>query len=283
MEKERSTKLHASFESLVCLTPEEEIEYWCARELQSLLGYTRWDSFEKVIGRAITSCESSGFEPKDHFRHLTKMVPLGSGAKREIEDIALTRYACYLIAQNGDSSKEPIAFAQAYFAIQTRKQELVEQRLDDLERLDARKKLTTSEKELSGLIFERIGDGKAFGFIRSKGHKALFGGHSTQEMKNRLEVPQTRPLADFLPTITIKAKDFANEITNHNVKHNQSLDNEPAISTEHVKNNKAVRSLLEDRGIIPENLPAAEDLKKIERRLDSETKRLPGSTDKLGG
>lgn len=283
MEKEVRLRLHASFEDLVRVTADEAVEYWCARDLQTLFGYTRWDSFEKVIDRAITSCESSGFDPKDHFRHLTKMVPLGSGASREIDDIALTRYACYLVAQNGDSSKEPIAFAQAYFAIQTRKQELVEQRLDELERLDTRKKLSTSEKELSGLIFERVGDGKSFGFIRSKGDKALFGGRSTQDMKNRLGVPKSRPLADFLPTITIKAKDFANEITNHNIKSNDGLNTEPTISSEHVKNNSAVRNLLRDRGIVPENLPPAEDIKKVERRVESETKKLPKNTDKLGG
>lgn len=275
MKREVTVQLHKNFESLIRRTSDDNVEYWCARELRELLGYGSWDSFEKVIDRAITSCETFGCDPKDHFRHMTKMVPLGSGASRKIDDIALSRYACYLIAQNGDSSKEPIAYAQAYFAIQTRKQELVERRLDELERLDARKKLSISEKELSGLIFERLGEGKSFGFIRSKGDKALFGGQSTQDMKDRLNVPKSRPLADFLPTITIKAKDFANEITNHNVKHNQNLSNEPSISNEHVKNNEAVRKLLGDRGIIPESLPPAEDIRKLERRVESETKKLP--------
>jgi DNA-damage-inducible protein D len=208
------------------------------------------------------------------------MVELGSGATREIEDIALTRYACYLIAQNGDPSKEAIAFAQTYFAVQTRKQELIEQRLAEVERLSARKKLSTSEKELSGIIYERVGDQMSFARIRSKGDVALFGGHSTQMMKTKLGVPDNRPLADFLPTITIKAKDFANEITNFNIKRDE-LRTEVSIADEHVKNNKDVRDLLIQRGIRPEALPPAEDIKKIERRVASEAKKLPAAKKKL--
>lgn len=238
MKKELVVKLHASFEELVQHDAETGGEYWLARDLQNLLGYAKWENFVKVIEKAKTSCRASGFEPEDHFLGVRKMVELGSGATREIEDIALTRYACYLIAQNGDPSKEAIAFAQTYFAVQTRKQELIEQRLAEVERPSARKKLSTSEKELSGIIYERVGDQMSFARIRSKGDVALFGGHSTQMMKTKLGVPDNRPLADFLPTITIKAKDFANEITNFNIK-------------------------------------------KIERRVASEAKKLPAAKKKL--
>jgi DNA-damage-inducible protein D len=278
MKKEVIVRLHASFEELV-QHDETGNEFWLARDLQELLGYARWENFAKVIEKAQVACKGSGHEPDDHFLDVTKMVDLGSGATRAIDDVALTRYACYLIAQNGDPSKDAIAFAQTYFALQTRKQELIEQRIAEVERLSARKKLTLSEKELSGIIYERVGDQMSFARIRSKGDVALFGGLTTQDMKNRLGVPESRPLADFLPTITIKAKDFANEITNFNIKRD-GLSDEPTISREHVKNNKDVRDLLGQRGIRPEALPAAEDIKKIERRLTSETKKLPRASKK---
>ncbi|MBN1764115.1 MAG: DNA damage-inducible protein D, partial [Sedimentisphaerales bacterium] len=217
MEKGIIVQLHADFEKNVYTDQDTGVEFWLARDLQKLLGYSQWRSFESVIEKAITSCINAGYDPDDHFARVSKMVDLGSGAQREIDDMALTRYACYLIAQNGDPSKDPIAFAQTYFAIQTRKQEIIEKRIGEIERLGARKKLTLSEKELSGIIYERIGDAKGFGRIRSKGDKALFG-KTTEQMKQRLSVPKVRPLADFLPTITIKAKDFANEITNFNIK-----------------------------------------------------------------
>jgi DNA-damage-inducible protein D len=272
VKKEVIVKLHASFEELV-QTDADGSEFWFARDLQDLLGYARWENFAKVIDKAKTSCKTSGYVEDDHFLEVRKMIDLGKGATRLVEDVALTRYACYLIAQNGDSSKEAIAFAQTYFAVQTRKQELIEKRLAEVERLSARKKLTVSEKELSGIIFERVGDQFSFGRIRSKGDVALFGGQTTQDMKRRLAVPESRPLADFLPTITIKAKDFANEITNFNIK-KDGLKSEPEISEEHVKNNSDVRDLLMQRGIQPEALPPAEDIKKVERRLVSETKKL---------
>jgi DNA-damage-inducible protein D len=278
MKKEVIVRLHASFEELV-QHDETGNEFWLARDLQELLGYARWENFAKVIEKAQVACKGSGHEPDDHFLDVTKMVDLGSGATRAIDDVALTRYACYLIAQNGDPSKDAIAFAQTYFALQTRKQELIEQRIAEVERLSARKKLTLSEKELSGIIYERVGDQMSFARIRSKGDVALFGGLTTQDMKNKLGVPESRPLADFLPTITIKAKDFANEITNFNIKRD-GLTDEPTISREHVKNNKDVRDLLGQRGIRPEELPPAEDIKKVERRLTSETKKLPKSTKK---
>lgn len=275
MKKEVIVRLHASFEGLV-QQDDQGGEYWLARDLQELLGYAKWENFAKVIDRARTACAGAGYEADDHFLDVRKMVDLGSGATRAIDDIALTRYACYLIAQNGDPAKDAIAFAQTYFAVQTRRQELIEQRISEVERLSARKKLTVSEKELSGIIFERVGDQLSFARIRSKGDMALFGGHSTQDMKNKLGVPESRPLADFLPTITIEAKDFANEITNFNIK-KEGLRSEPAISHEHEKNNKDVRDLLMQRGIQPELLPAAEDLKKIERRVQAEARKLPAT------
>ena len=282
MDKEIVIRLHSSFEAMVQKLPGTETEFWCARDLQMLLGYARWENFAKVVDKAITACVNAGYDPKDHFLDITKMVDLGSGAKRQINDIALTRYACYLIAQNGDPAKEQIAFAQTYFAVQTRKQEIIERRLAETERVSARKRLSRSEKELSGIIFERLGDGESFARIRSKGDTSLFGGRTTQDMKRKLGVPDTRPLADFLPTITIKAKDFANEITNFNVKQND-LCTEIRITGEHVKNNEEVRRLLVDRGIVPESLPPAEDVKKVARRLEAEQRKLPEQVKRLEG
>lgn len=274
MEKNIVQQLHGDFEKSIQKEQDTGLEFWLARDLQKLLGYAKWENFARVIDKARVSCKNAGFEPLDHFPDVRKMVELGSGTVREIDDIALTRYACYLIAQNGDPSKAPIAFAQTYFAVQTRKQEIVEQRIAEIERLSARRKLTLSEKELSGIIYERIGDPKGFGRIRSKGDKALFG-KTTEQMKQRLSVPKGRPLADFLPTITIKAKDFTNEITNFNIKRDD-LKSETRITREHVRNSKDVRELLAKRDIKPEELPPAEDVKKLQRKLSSEEKKLPG-------
>jgi DNA-damage-inducible protein D len=272
MKKETMVQLYNSFEGLVQADAESGVEFWCARDLQGLLGYAKWQNFIEVIAKAITACDNSGQHSEDHFIGVSKMVEVGSGAQRAIEDVLLTRYACYLIAQNGDPSKEPIAFAQTYFAIQTRKMELIEQRLDEVERLKARDKLAKSEKELSGLIRERLGSNESFARIRSKGDEALFG-LTTRAMKVRLGVPPSRPLADFLPTITIKAKDFANEITNFNVK-KSSLRTEPDITSEHVKSSATVRRALNERGIKPEDLPPSEDAKKVERRIIAGPKKL---------
>ena len=260
-------------------TTENGVEFWFARDVQHLLGYSEWRNFLKVISKSKISCEATGNRLSDHFVDVNKMVRLGAGSEREIEDIMLTRYACYLIAQNGDPRKEQIAFAQNYFAIQTRKFELIEKRINDWERLKARQKLTLSEKELSELIYEKTGDDKNFGIIRSNGDKALFE-KTTKEMKIKLAVPKGRALADFLPTITIKAKDFATEITVFNTKE-KDLSTEGTISEEHIRNNKGVRGLLVERGIIPEELPADEDLKKLERRVNSESKKINKNPDKL--
>jgi DNA-damage-inducible protein D len=278
MKKELITQLHERFES--CAHEKDGIPYWLARELQDLLGYTQWRNFEQVIDKAKTACTNAEQKVADHFADVSKMVDVGSGAQREVTDIALTRYAAYLVAQNGDSKKSEIAFAMTYFAVQTRRAEVIEQRLAEWERLQAREKLKLSEKQLSGVLYERGIDGQGFARIRSKGDAALFGGRTTEDMKARLGVPESRPLADFLPTITIKAKDFANEITNTQIQQND-LRGESQITREHVKNNTDVRKILTDRNITPESLPAAEDLKKVERRLKSEEKKLPGTTPHL--
>ncbi len=261
-------------------TTENGVEFWFARDIQHLLGYTEWRNFFNVIVKAKTACEVSGNPISDHFVEVNKTIAMPKGAIKEIDDMMLTRYACYLIAQNGDPKKEQIAFAQNYFAIQTRRYELIEQRINDWERLQAREKLSLSEKELSSMIYEQTGSDKNFGIIRSKGDAALFGGKTTQQMKIRLGVPKERALADFLPTITIKAKDFATEITIFNAK-DKSLKSEGEISAEHIKNNRGVRKLLLDRGIKPEELPAEEDIKKLERRVRSQEKQIGKKPDKL--
>lgn len=252
----------------------DDFECWSARKLQKILGYDRWENFAKVIERAKIACDNSGVVLEDNFADITQEVEMPNGGVREIDDVLLSRYAGYLVAQNADPSKEPVAFAMSYFAVQTRKQEVLEKRIEDWERLQAREKLTISEKDLSAIVFERGVDQFGLAAIRSMGDKALFGGLTTNGMKSRLGVHSARALADFLPTITIKAKDFANEITVFNVKKNDQLQNKTQISDEHVKNNRAVRKILLDRGIRPEELPAEEDIQKLKRRVQSDDKKL---------
>ncbi len=280
MDKNRIGMIKVQFDQAIHSTQEADVEFWYARELMILLGYERWENFEKTIGRAMDSCETSGIEVADHFREVTKMVGLGSGSKRGIKDYMLTRYACYLIAQNGDPKKEEIAFAQSYFAVQTRKQELIEERIALIERTEARGRLRESEKRLSQNIYERGVDDAGFARIRSKGDQALFGGYTTQQMKERLGVKDNRPLADFLPTLTIAAKNLATEMTNYNVE-DKDLQGEGAITGEHIQNNRSVRQMLGQRGIKPEELPPSEDIRKLERRVKSQEKKLAAQAGKL--
>jgi DNA-damage-inducible protein D len=281
MNPERIINLQVQFDHLAQTHPEESaLEFWFARDLQEPLGYARWENFMTAIQRAIESCKTTGYDPDHHFRGVTKLITHGKGGQRPVEDFMLTRYACYLVAQNGDPRKEPIAFAQSYFALQTRRQELIEERIQLIGRLEARDKLRASEKALSDNIFERGVDDAGFGRIRSKGDAALFGGNTTQAMKDKFGITQTRPLADFLPTLTIAAKNLATEMTNHNVRQ-ADLQGEPSITREHIQNNHSVREMLGQRGIKPEQLPPEEDIKKLERRVKTEEKKIESKSGRL--
>lgn len=277
MKKEQIQLLFEQFENAVYEF--KGIECWSARELQVILGYSEWRNFVKVIEKAKDACGNSGVKITDQFVDVNKLIDIAKGAQRQIDDIVLSRYACYLIAQNGDAAKVEIAFAQTYFAVQTRKQEIIESRLLDVERVLAREKLSQAEKNFSTIIYERGVDEKGFALIRSQGDKALFGGLTTLEMKRKLGIDERKPLADFLPTLTIKAKDFAVELTGHNVIE-KDLKGVNPIENEHVDNNTAVRKMLLDRGVSPEFLPPAEDTNKVKRRLKSEEKKI---LDKIKG
>ena len=282
MDIQKIEQYKSSFDAIVKLIKDEDgndIEVWYARELQTVLGYARWENFVVAIGRAIESCKTLGVSVDDHFRKVTKMVQLGSGSQRDVQDFMLTRYACYLIAQNGDPKKEEIAFAQSYFAIQTRKAELIEERLNQIARLNTRERLRASEKQLSRNIYQRGVDDKGFGRIRSKGDSALFGGLSTDQMKKRLGI-KSGALADYLPTLTIAAKNLATEMTNYNVEQ-KDLHGETSITAEHVQNNCSVRGMLGQRGIKPENLAPAEDIKKVERKVAKDEKLMQKGKSKL--
>ena len=284
MDKQSIIQYKTSFDAIASYIEgedgKEKVEVWFARDLMSQLGYSKWENFQTAIGRAIDSCRTQGIDAEDYFRSVRRTIELGNGATRDVEDYMLTRYACYLVAQNGDPRKEQIAFAQSYFAVQTRKAELIEERLNHISRLETRERLRVSEKQLSQNIYERGVDEKGFGRIRSKGDTALFGGHTTEDMKQRLGIKGTRPLADFLPTLTIAAKNLATEMTNYNVE-KADLYGENSITREHIQNNRSVREMLGKRGIKPEELPAAEDIKKLERRVAAEEKKLEKSAEKL--
>jgi DNA-damage-inducible protein D len=282
MDIQKVNQYKSVFDSIVHEIKDDEgnaMEVWYARELQSVLGYARWENFVVAIGRAMESCKSLNVSIDDHFRELTKMVGLGSGSQRPIQDFMLTRYACYLIAQNGDPKKEEIAFAQSYFAVQTRNAEIIEERIKLMARLETRDRLRTSEKQLSRNIYQRGVDDKGFGRIRSRGDFALFGGLTTDQMKHRLGI-KSGALADYLPTLTIAAKNLATEMTNYNVEQ-KDLYGEERITEEHVQNNYGVRGILGQRGIKPEDLPPAEDIKKVERRVAKEEKSMLKDVSKL--
>ncbi len=273
MQRERIHELNTTLERRMRRETATGTEFWLARDLQSIFGYVHWANFERVIHKAMMACEAAGHAVDDHFLRLEKIEDISARRSLKVTDYALTRYACYLVAQSADATKDQVALARNYFASPANEQDTVEGRRADAERIEARRKLSESEKVLSGLIYEHVEDDEGFRRIRTKGDQALFGGVTTRQMKRRLRVPKGRAMADFLPTLTIKAKDFANEITNFDIKRDY-LHTEAQITREYIKNNREIRKVLERRKIKPEELPAAEDVKKVERRLSKEDKSL---------
>lgn len=260
---------------------ENGTEYWSARDIMGPLGYSRWENFREAIQRAAIACENSETPVDAHFREVTQMVASGV-APIPRQNYELTRYACYLVAMNGDPRKDEIAFAQAYFAVATREREVIGRRMREIQRLNERNVLAESEKALSAIAYERGVDERGFGIIRSEGDRALFGGHSTKDMKSRLGVPEKRPLADFLPSVTIAAKGLATSMTAHNAVE-KSLAGTEQFRREHVDNNAGVRQALLSRGIVPEDLPPEEDTKKVERRVKSDERKLKGPSCGFSG
>lgn len=274
MDKETITQYTTSLDTLTN-KDDNDVEFWHARELMKYMGYTKWENFTKVIQRAKSACENSGQPIDAHFRDTKRDVELGSGAIRFIDDVKLTRYACYLTAQNGDPRKEEVALLQSYSAVQTRTAELLEQRMGEILRIAGRHALTAEEKQLSSLAYQRGVNERDFGMIRSRGDQALFG-MSTTDMKLKLEAPKNQPLADRLHPIAVTAKQLATQMTNYGIQE-RDLHGTPAITREHVDNNKAVRKSLINRGIAPEDLPAMEDIKRVERRAKRDEKRIEGT------
>ncbi len=255
------------------------MEFWSARDLMPMLGYTKWQKFTEVIERAKAACKLSGQNIDDHVTGAGKMIATGKGATRKIEDFFLTRYAFYLIAQNGDPRKPEIALAQTYFATQTRKQELLEQRDMESKRLDARAKLRETESKIESTVYERgIKYPVEFATFKNKHIEALYGGISASQLKKIRKIPPKRSLADFDSHVELKAKDFALAMTDHNIKE-KDIRGKEAMNTEVVKNSRETRQALLNRGIKPEHIKPEEDLKLVESRKNKEAKRIAGKAN----
>ena len=261
-----------SFEEIK-ITDETWFEFWSARDLMKWLWYKKWQTFEKVIEKAEVACNNSLIESKNHFTDASKMVWLGSWSNRNIKDYFLTRYACYLIAQNWDSRKIEISLAQTYFASQTRKLELAEQEIENNKRLEARKKLAKSEKQIEDTIYSRwIKLPVEFATFKNKKIEALYN-ISIKQLKAKRWIPENRALADFDSEVELKAKDFIYAMTDHNIKEKNIIWKQN-LNEELVSNAKETRNTMLKRWIVPEELRAQEDLKLIEKRRIQEVRKL---------